>query len=51
MIHDAGIRFNNRLHVSFQLDDDTGDMSVTVNLIADDGPPIVATGEVLWGDE
>ena len=48
---DAGVRFNNRVHVSFQFDPDGGDMFVTVNLIMDDGTPFVVTGQVVWDEE
>ena len=51
MEFDAGVRFNNRVHVSFQLDVDSGDMFVTLNLIADDGTPHVITGTVQWDVE
>ena len=47
---DAGVRFNNRVHVSFQLDTDNGDMFVTVNLIMDDGTLQVITGTVDWDE-
>lgn len=51
MEFDAGIRFNNRVHVSFQLDVDSGDMFVTVNMIMDDGTPQVITGTVQWDND
>ena len=51
MEYDAGVRFNNRVHVSFQLDVNLGDMFVTVNLIDDDGTPRVITGTVQWDIE
>lgn len=48
---DAGVRFNNRVHVSFQLDVDSGDMFVTLNLIDDDGTEHAVTGTVQWDIE
>lgn len=50
MQYDAGVRFNNRVHVSFQLDPDSGDMFVTVNLIDNDGIPHIITGQVTWDE-
>ena len=48
MQYDAGVRFNNRFHVSFQVDDDSGDMFVTIEFRTDDGVLHVATGQVQW---
>ena len=46
----AGIRHNQRVYVSYDLDVDNGDMYVTVELKRDDGTLMVATGQVQWDE-
>lgn len=48
MVYDVGIRLNNELHVSFQLDAESGDMVVTVEFKNDDGELQYASGSVVW---
>lgn len=47
---EAGIRFDPKLYVAFQLDPDQGDMFVSVEIRNDDGVLQVITGTVTWDE-
>lgn len=44
----AGIRHNRNVYISYDLDVDSGDMYVTIELKNDDGTLLVVTGQVQW---
>lgn len=45
---EAGIRFSSQLYVAFQLDPESGDMFVQVEMKNSEGELRVITGEVQW---
>lgn len=50
MICEAGVRFNRLVYVSFQLDPDSGDMFVTIELKSNEGELFVISGQVQWDE-
>lgn len=44
----AGIRHNQWVHVGYELDIDSGDMFITLELKDNDGNLQVVTGQVQW---
>lgn len=47
---EAGVRFNEYIYVSFSLDPDNGDMTVSVELCDNEGNKHLITGTVAWDE-
>ena len=49
-MYEAGVRFENGMYVAFVLDGSNGDMSVTVEIIDNEGHKQIVTGGVVWDE-
>lgn len=50
MVLEAGIRHNSQWHIGYQLDTESGDMIITLEIKDNDGNIQVVTGTVAWDE-